>query len=150
MAGENFYYDARTGTMAPYAAAPDPGNWYRLIPTPNPYGFHPQARDVLQQGEYPLFVPPDFRDQASPLMNRQYSDMLESLRRYQYEDPGWIFESHPEWAPQAPSRPAYPPSSQAPPWRPFDNRAADIVNDQDPNAPVPWFKGAPAHQAQER
>lgn len=125
MADPRWYYDARTGTIAQYPAAPDPGNWYRLIPYEDSPDSDP-GRDVhetLMQGEYPLvtYQHPEALQQMAP---QELMEHMQYLQRRDYEDPGKVFEANPEFVPGSPDRPAgAPPTSQAPPSRDFDRTA---------------------------
>jgi hypothetical protein len=120
MADPRWYYDARTGTIAQYPIAPDPGNWYRLI-------YHggenhdpgDQVGETLAQGEYPLVTPhpPEMLRDMDP---HEKLNIMQQLQRKDYEDPGRVFETNSQYAPGMQGRPAMPPTSVAPPWRPFD------------------------------
>lgn len=109
--GGGFYYlDSRTGEISQQPAAPDPGIYYRIVASDG------DAAATFKAGEYPLVVPP----KVMKLSRGERNQEIESLRREQYEDPGWLFEQNPDFEPGAPNRPVNPPTSQAPPYRDQD------------------------------
>ena len=112
-AGRRLYLDSHSGHIEGFDRAPDARQWYRLV------GTEDEAGQALTEGEYPLVV----SDAVLRMPRQQRQDKLEQLRQQQYEDPGWIFEQHPEHAPDA--------------WlQQREQRAGDARADQGPGEPV--------------
>lgn len=106
---KHLYFNAVDGRVEGHHQAPDAAYWYRLV------GNSEEATLSFQQGEYPLVV----ADKDLQLPKGERNQLLDQLRRTQYEDPGWLFEQNPDYEPGSPTRPAdAPPTSNAPGNRP--------------------------------